>query len=164
MRNPIILAVASGVLLLAAFPPAIAQGVDPGIAAIVAALKATLTATLVPAATNGWSPKLANGLTNSVVSVKSGASELGSYHCVNQSGAVAYVQIFDAATAGSVMLGSTMPVLSLGLPAASSLPGGGNLEWSNGIHFATGIQVAATTTATGSTAPSGAVDCNFAFK
>jgi len=54
--------------------------------------------------------------------------------------------------------------LSFGIPAASSLPGGGNLEWSNGIHFTNGIQVAATTTATGNTAPSTAVDCNFAYK
>jgi hypothetical protein len=164
MRNPIVLAAAVALLLLAAFPPAAAQGIDSGIAAIVAALKATLSTTLVPATTNGWSPKLANGLTNSVVSVKSAAGELGSYHCVNQSGAVAYVQVFDAATAGAVALGSTTPVLSFGLPAASSLPGGGNLEWSNGIHFANGIQVAATMTATGSTAPSTAVDCNFAYK
>jgi hypothetical protein len=164
MRSPIVLAAAAALLLLAMFPPAIAQGVDPGIAAIVAALKATLTTTLVPASTNGWSPKLANGLSTTVVSVKNAAGELGSYHCVNQSGAVAYVQVFDAPTAGSVTLGSTTPVLSFGLPAASSLPGGGNLEWSNGIHFANGIQVAATTTSTGSSAPSTAVDCNFAYK
>lgn len=144
--------------------PTFAQGIDPGIAAIVTQLKAILSTTPVPAATNGWSPKLANGLSTTVTSVKNSAGELGSYHCLNQSGAVAYVQVFDAASAGAVTLGSTIPVLSFGLPAASSLPGGGNLEWSNGIHFASGIQVAATTTATGSSAPATAVDCNFAYK
>jgi hypothetical protein len=164
MRSPIGLAAAVGLLMLAAFPPAVAQGIDPGVAATVAALKATLSTTPIPATSNGWSPKLANGLSTAVTSVKTSAGELGSYHCLNQSGAVAYVQVFDAASAGAITLGSTVPTLSFGLPAASSLPGGGNLEWSNGIHFANGIQVAATTTATGSSAPSTAVDCNFAFK
>lgn len=155
---------AVGVVTVIMLSPARAQLVDPGISAIVAALKATLTTTPVPSAMNGWLPKLENGLSNSVMTVKGSAGELGAYHCLNQSGAVAYVQVFDAATSGAVTLGSTIPVWSFGLPASSSLPGGGNLEWSNGVHFASGIQVAATTTATGSTAPATAVDCNFAYK
>jgi hypothetical protein len=157
-------AFAVGVIAACAVSAAWAQGVDPGIAAVVNAIKGVLAVTLNPSTVNGWSPKLANGLTNSVVSVKTSAGELGGYHCLNQSGAVAYVQVFDAASSGGVTLGSTAPTLSFGLPAAASLPGGGNLEWSNGIHFASGIQVAATTTATGSTAPSTAVDCNFLYK
>ena len=155
---------AVGIITVIMLSPAQAQLVDPGIAAIIGALKATLSVTQIPATVNGWTPKLESGLSNSVVTVKGSAGELGAYHCLNQSGAVAYVQVFDAATSGAVTLGSTTPVLSFGLPAAASLPGGGNLEWSNGIHFASGIQIAATTTATGSTAPSTAIDCNFAYK
>jgi hypothetical protein len=151
-------------VLLAVTGPALGQGLDTSVAAVVSALKATLNMTPIPSTVNGWSPKLANGLSTIVTSVKNGAGELGAYHCLNNSGADAYVQIFDVATAGAVTLGTTTPVLSLGLPAASSLPGGGNVEWANGIHFANGIQVAATTTATGNTAPSPALDCNFAFK
>ena len=135
-----------------------AQLVDPGIAAIVAALKATLTATLTPATGGGWTPALANGLTNSSVTVKAAAGELGAYHCLNPNTSAAYVQVFD--TAGAVTVGTTTPVLSLGLPASS----GGNLEWTMGLHFANAIKVAATTTATGATAPATAVDCNFAYK
>lgn len=166
MHKSILCALGLGALLslAMALPSVWAQGLDTGVTAIISALKATLNVTPIPATVNGWTPKLANGLSTTVISVKTAAGELGSYQCMNQSGAVAYVQVFDAANSGSVTLGSSTPVLSLGLPAASSLPGGGNLEWSNGIHFATGIQVAATTTATGSTAPSTAVDCNFAFK
>jgi len=136
----------------------VAQGIDPGIAAIVNAIKATLTTTPVPATVNGWTPFLDNNQGTTVTTVKSSAGELGAYHCLNPNANAAYVQIFD--TAGAVTLGSTVPVLSLGLPASD----GGNLEWGMGIHFANAIKVAATTTATGSTAPGTAVDCNFAFK
>jgi hypothetical protein len=135
-----------------------AQGMDPGIAAIVSVLKTTLTTTLVPASTNGWTPFLDNAQTTTVTTVKGSAGELGAYHCLNPNSVPAYVQIFD--TSGTVTLGTTIPVLSLGLPASD----GGNLEWTIGVHFANAIKVAVTTTATGSTAPATVVDCNFAFK
>jgi hypothetical protein len=89
--------------------------------------------------------------------------ELGAYYCVNGSGgtlntATSYIQIFD--TSGTVTLGTTTPKWSIGL-----LPSGGaNLEFANGLNFANAIKIAATTTATGSTAPSTNVDCNFAYK
>ena len=153
---------AAAIAVVALFAPARAQLIDPGIAAIVAALKATLTVTPAPVTGNGWNPFLANGLTTTVTTVKGSAGELGAYHCLNPNTASAYVQIFD--TAGAVTLGTTVPVLSLGLPASASGPGGGNLEWGMGIHFANAIKVAATTTATGSTAPATALDCNFGFK
>jgi hypothetical protein len=151
-----LLLAAGGAVLL--WAEARAQGVDPGIAAIVSALKATLTTTPTPGTTNGWTPYLDNGQSTTVTTVKGSAGELGAYHCLNPNASAAYVQIFD--TAGAVTLGSTVPVLSLGLPASD----GGNLEWTMGIHFANGIKVAATTTATGSTAPGTNVDCNFAYK
>lgn len=136
----------------------VAQGIDPGIAAIVSVLKTTLTTTPVPATTNGWTPFLDNGQGTTVTTVKGTAGELGAYHCLNPNAAVSYVQIFD--TSSTVTLGVTTPVLSLGLPAND----GGNLEWTIGVHFANGIKVAVTTTATGSTGPSTNVDCNFGYK
>jgi hypothetical protein len=136
----------------------VAQGIDPGVAAIVSVLKTTLTTTAIPATTNGWTPFLDNAQSATVTTVKGSAGELGAYHCLNPNASVVYVQIFD--TSGTVTLNNTVPVLSLGLPASD----GGNLEWTMGIHFANAIKVAVTTTATGSTAPGTAVDCNFAFK
>ena len=136
----------------------VAQGIDPGIAAIVSVLNTTLRTTSVPAATNGWTPFLDNAQSTTLTTVKGSAGELGAYHCLNLNSSVAYIQVFDIS--GTVTLGTTTPVLSLGLPATS----GGNLEWANGIHFANAIKVAATTTATGLTAPSTAVDCNFVYK
>ena len=136
----------------------VAQSIDPGIAAIVSVLKTTLTTTSVPATSNGWTPFLDAAQGATVTTVKGSAGELGAYHCLNPNSTPAYVQVFD--TLSTVTLGTTIPVLSLGLPASD----GGNLEWGMGIHFANAIKVAATTTATGSTAPGTAVDCNFAFK
>jgi hypothetical protein len=158
MRKRILLLTAAAGIVGLLWVEARAQGIDPGIAAIVSAVKGTLTITPLPAATNGWTPFLANGLTTTVTTVKSSAGELGAYHCVNPNAAVSYVQIFD--TSSTVTLGITAPVLSLGLPAND----GGNIEWGMGIHFANGIKVAVTTTATGSTASGTAVDCNFAYK
>lgn len=135
-----------------------AQGIDPDIAAIISALKATLTTTAVPASVNGWTPFLDAAQGTTVTMIKSSAGELGAYHCLNPNAAVSYIQLFD--TSGAVTLGSTVPELSLGLPAND----GGNIEWGMGIHFANAIKVAVTTTAQGSTAPGSGVDCNFAFK
>lgn len=112
--------------------------------------------TTIPATGNGWTPFLANALSTTVKSIKASAGELGGYYCWNPNTTVEYVQIFDAA---SVTLGTTTPKWSIGIPPGSAA----NLELSQGIHFATAIQAAATTTATGSSAPTTALDCNFAF-
>jgi hypothetical protein len=158
MRKLVMPVIAAALALMLAFAPVWAQGIDPGISVIVAQLKAVLAVSPVPATTNGWTPFLDAAQSTTVVTVKSSAGELGAYHCLNPNASAAYVQIFD--TAGAVTVGTTTPVLSLGLPASD----GGNLEWGMGVHFANAIKVAATTTATGSTATSTAVDCNFAFK
>jgi hypothetical protein len=150
---------ASGAALWKLIPSeVVAQGIDPGIAAIVSVLKTTLTTTPVPATTNGWTPFLDDAQSTTVTTVKGGAGELGAYHCLKPNSAAAYVQIFD--TSSTVTLGTTIPGLTLGLPAGD----GGNLEWTMSIHFANPVKVAATTTATGSTAPGMAFDNSFAFK
>jgi len=113
-------------------------------------------ATPVPGVTNGWLPILSNGLSTTVKTIKNQSGTLGGYFCYNPNASVvAYIQFFDVA--GTVTLGTTLPIKSIGIPAASA----GNLEWMMGVHFSNAIKVAATTTATGSTALGSAVDCNF---
>ncbi|HKT72604.1 MAG TPA: hypothetical protein VJQ47_06910 [Steroidobacteraceae bacterium] len=111
--------------------------------------------TLVPQTGNGWSkfstPKNNSNtaLTNTVVSVKaSAAGEMGGYIVYNPNASVAYIQVFDVATAGGVTLGTTRPDMVIPVPPTS----GANLEFANGVSFANGIQIAATTTDSGSTA------------
>lgn len=104
-------------------------------------------------------PILKNGLTNTASAVVSStAATLKSYFVYNPNSSVAYIQIFDIATAGGVTVGTTVPKWSIGIPATS----GANVAGLN-LSFASGIQVAATTTATGSTAPSTALDANFGY-
>lgn len=112
---------------------------------------------LLPSTSAGWSPFLANAQSTTVTTVKATAGELGAYYCWNPNAAVAYLQIFDIS--GTVTLGTSVPKWSIGLPAGSAA----NLELSNGLHFANAIKIAATTTATGSTAPTSAIDCNIGF-
>lgn len=106
----------------------------------------------------GWTPKLLSGLTASVVQVKSSSGQLGMLECYNPNGAQVYIQLLDAA---SPTLGTTVPVASI--PVAPGATGGFALALV-GIQFANAIQVAATTTATGSTAPTTAPDCNAVYK
>lgn len=76
----------------------------------------------------------------------------------NSNSSAAYVQFFNATT-GSVTLGSTTPVLSVGIPAGASSSPALDIGWG----FATAITVAVTTTRTGSTSPSDTVDLNIAY-
>jgi hypothetical protein len=105
-------------------------------------------------------PVLKNGLTNSASSViSSQAARLTSYYLANPGASAAYVQVFDVATAGAVTLGTTTPKWSIWVPAGAAA----NLAGLS-LSFANGIQVAATTTATGSSAPATALDCNFGYR
>ena len=108
---------------------------------------------------NGSSMSLQNALSTTVKTVKASASgSLYGVHCLTT--VVSYIQIFDVATSGGVTLGTTTPNLSLGGPANGLI----QHDWTAPIGFSNGIQVAATTTATGSSAPATAADCNFIFK
>lgn len=109
----------------------------------------------------GWTPKLLNGLSTTVTAIKSSAAgQLGMLQCGNTNASEEYVQVFDVATAGGVTLGSTTPKLSIPIPATNS---DGFTLALTGFQFANGIQIAATTTATGSSAPGTALDCNAGF-
>ena len=73
-----------------------------------------------------------------------------------------FLQIFDVAS-GSVTLNSTVPNLSLLIPAGDGTEDGGFTEsWPDGIQFDTAISYAITTTATGSTAASSTCAMNAA--
>ena len=102
-------------------------------------------------------PVLENGLSTTVQTVVGSAAKLDSYYCFNPNSSVAYVQIFDIS--GTVTLGTSTPKWSIGIPAT----GGANLSNLN-LSFANAIKVAATTTATGSSAPTTAIDCNFGYR
>lgn len=110
----------------------------------------------VPGAGVGWTNVLESALSTTVSSVKASAGEFGGYFCYNPNTTVEYIQVFNAS---SVTLGTTTPLMSLGIPPSSAA----NLNIQNGINFSTAIQVAATTTPTGSTAPTTALNCNFWF-
>ena len=114
-----------------------------------------------PCVGGGWQPSLLNGLAATVTAIKSSAAgQLGLLYCENPNNSVAYVQIFDVATAGGVTLGTTTPKLSFSIPATNAA---GFTLSVIGVKFSNGIQIAATTTATGSTAPNSALDCNAGY-
>lgn len=99
-------------------------------------------------------PVLANALSTTVTTVAGAPATLDSYYCWNPNSSVAYVQVFDIS--GAVTLGVSTPKWSMGIPPTA----GANLSNVN-LTFANAVKVAATTTATGSTATTTPLDCNF---
>lgn len=129
---------------------------------VVSALFTTLSYTSaqpVPPGENFWIPYEAANLSTTVRQIKATSGFLGYYHCLNPNSGPVFIQLF--AVQGTVTLGTTKPTIHPGIPPGSGavvgLPGGG-------LRFPFGIQVAATTTATGSTAPTNPVDCNFGYQ
>ena len=90
--------------------------------------------------------------------VKTSAGNIYGWQIFNSNTTPAYVQFFGVAT-GSVTLGTTAPVLSIGIPA------GGTHGMMLGVPRASGTAwtIAATTTRSGSTAPSNTVDVNIFY-
>ncbi len=106
----------------------------------------------------GWTPYLANGLTTTLKTVDASAGVLGFVQCYNPNTSQAYVQVFNTA---SPTLGSTTPTLSV--PIGPTATGGLAMSAYGVALGGSAIVIAATTTATGSTAPSTAVDCNVGY-
>jgi hypothetical protein len=98
--------------------------------------------------------------TTTVQTVKPSSGAVTGWYIYNPNSTVAYVQFFDVAGGTGVTLGTTTPVLTIGIPATAAA----NLVDGTGLAFARGIKVAATTTATGSTAPSTGLDANIFFQ
>jgi hypothetical protein len=78
--------------------------------------------------------------------VKSGKITVDMVHAVNTTGAAAYLQIFDAAAAADVTVGTTLPMIVV--KSAASDPAEILLD---GCVFQLGVVVASTTTALGNT-------------
>lgn len=105
------------------------------------------------------SPKFLLNVTNSPVSLRASSNvAIGAFNIVNPNAAISYVQLFDALAANAVTLGTTLPTAWLAVAAngvlSDSFPG-------NGVEFPNGIVIAATTTPTGNTAPSSALNVQF---
>jgi hypothetical protein len=85
-----------------------------------------------------------------VVSVKASAAGFYGYYIGNPNSTTCYLQIFNVGS-GSVMLGSTVPNLTLPIPPqnVSNGNGGANLSFSIPIAFSTALSVASTTTPNG---------------
>lgn len=94
-----------------------------------------------------------------VTSIKASAGQVFGWYFYNPNASVAYVQFFNTAS-GSVTLGTTAPVYSLGIPASSAA----NVELSLGIAHSTAITIGITTTRAGSTGPGSTVDYNILYK
>ena len=111
------------------------------------------------AATSGGATFSWNSIKATATSVKGSAGQVYGWYIYNSNSSAVYVQFFNTAS-GSVTLGTTTPVYSLGIPATS----GANAFIPCGIAHGTAITIAATTTATGSTAPTNNVDINVFYK
>lgn len=116
-----------------------------------------LVASLFPRTVNG-NAIYTGSITTTVTAVKASAGQVYGWSIHNPNAAISYVQFFNTAT-GSVTLGTTAPVLSLGIPANSTVQG----EFPMGLAFSTAINVACTTTRAGLTAPSSSVDLNIFY-
>ena len=133
-----------------------ANQVTPGFLSTVGCSSGSLTPCFIPYAPSV--PKLLNSLSTTVIAIKASAGHLNFLQCYNPNSSQIYVQAFDA-TAANVTLGTTVPVQSYPIGPTST----GGLAPTFGVGFSTAISIAATTTATGSTAPATALDCNAGY-
>jgi hypothetical protein len=106
-----------------------------------------------------WASVNVASVSSPLTSIKLGAGKLSYVHCANTS-ATAYVQIFDTPSLGAVVLGATVPVLSVGVLSQTAGQFG---PTDLGVGFKSGLAIAATTTPTGATAPAVPLDCNFLY-
>jgi hypothetical protein len=112
------------------------------------------------AAPHIWTPFRDPVLSNTAQTIKSEPGTLGGWSFGNPHATdLAYVHLYD--TADAVVVGTTVPTLSLIVPAS----GGNNHPISNyGIPFHNGLKIAASTTAAGSSAPTTALTTNVYYK
>lgn len=119
-----------------------------------------LNATVIPVPSGSGGNSIATAaLTNTATAVKGSAGQVYGYDIHNPNAAISYVQFFNVAS-GSVTVGTTAPIYSVGIPANGRV----SVEWGYGIAHSTAIAIAATTTRTGSTAPGSALDVNVLYK
>lgn len=90
-----------------------------------------------------------NAALTSPALVGAGQKRLVTYNLYNPNTTVAFVQLFNAATAGAVTLGTTAPTDWLAIPAGGVLDG----QWDFSEAFPLGLVIAAATSAIGGTLP-----------
>jgi len=115
----------------------------------------------IAGSSGGYSKYSFGALVGTVQTVQGTATNMGGYEILNSAATICYLQMFDAATATSITLGTTVPDLSLGFPAGAAA----NIPASNpGIGFTNGLKIAATTTRAGSTPCGTGMDVNIFYK
>jgi hypothetical protein len=122
---------------------------------IIVAAAVALLATAAVAQVTGSAQVLLSTLSNTAQVVKAAAGKLQWLSCGNPNASIAYVQIFDAASATSVTVGTTSPKSVFTIAASSST------HIRPEASFLNGIKAAATTGPTNGTAPGSAVVCSF---
>lgn len=121
---------------------------------------ASLNATVIPVpAGSGGNSIMSASIGNTAAAVKAGAGQVYGYDIHNPNAAIVYVQFFNVAS-GSVTVGTTAPLYSVGVPAN----GRAAVEFPMGIAHSTAIAVAATTARAGGSAPASTVDVNVLYK
>src|SRR5258708_39964620 len=91
--------------------------------------------------------------------VKSAPTGLNGWYLFNSNATTVYLQVFDAKSETEVLLGTTQPTLSLGIPAGS----GANVLVDCIRDFVKGIVIACTLTRAGNGAPANTLDFNLFF-
>lgn len=122
-----------------------------------AALTNALPVTPKPGSTGGT--LVATGsIQATATSIKASAAGLFGIDIFNSNTAPVYLQIWNTLV-GSVTVGTTAPVMSIGIPAGAAL----ERDFSNGIAFGTALVIAFTTTRAGGGAPTNSVDYNIEY-
>jgi hypothetical protein len=126
-----------------------------GTVTTVTSITNTVSVQPVPATSGGLT--IATGTIGATATqVKASAGQIYGWYIYNSNSTAVYMQIFNTS---SVTLGTTTPVMSIGIPAGS----GANILSSMGIAFSTAIYIAFTTTRSGSGAPANTVDYNIFY-
>lgn len=86
----------------------------------------------------GWSIYRNLDLNKTGVSVKGTRTEVGGWHISNSGSAIAYIKIYNKATAASA---TDTPVMTIPIPATTALA----VEFTIGLTLAAGLSVRATT-------------------
>lgn len=102
----------------------------------------------------GWNSVVVTNLKATAALVHAGDCKFGGYFIYNSNDAEIYLQVYAAASAGAVTVGTTAPIARYAIPATA----GANLELDRGLYAVSGIVIAATTTATGSSAPTNGLE------
>lgn len=95
---------------------------------------------VAPAISGGLSIFRSIDLDETEEEAKATAGQVYGWYIYNAASSVRYVKLYNA-TAASVTVGTTTPVMTIPIPATS----GANVEFTNGIAFSTAITAAATT-------------------